>query len=87
MTDFSRWADGDERLARPWHGRMVAGVAAGVARYLDVDVTIVRIALVVLACLGVGVPAYLAAWLLVPNEGEEESAAEHWLHAHSHQHV
>lgn len=87
MTDSSQWTDTDERLVRPCHGRMVAGVAAGIAQYLEVDVTIVRIALVVLAFLGAGVPAYLAAWLLIPNEGELESVAEHVLHGHAHSHV
>jgi phage shock protein PspC (stress-responsive transcriptional regulator) len=53
---------------------MLAGVAAGIARYLDVDVTIVRIVLAVLAVVGgAGVPLYLAGWLLIPEEGAEQS--------------
>jgi phage shock protein PspC (stress-responsive transcriptional regulator) len=55
---------------------MLAGVAAGIARYLDVDVTIVRILFAVLAVLGgAGVPIYLAGWLLIPEEGAEQSIA------------
>ena len=39
-------------LRRASDGRMVAGVAAGLAEYFDVDVTLVRIAFVALALLG-----------------------------------
>ncbi len=64
-------------LHRPHTGRMVAGVAAGIAEYLDVDVTLVRIVLVVLALFGgLTIPLYLAAWLLIPDEGAETSMAE-----------
>ena len=59
---------------------MVAGVAAGVARYFDVDVVVVRIALVALTLMaGIGVPLYAAAWLLVPDEDSELSVADHLL--------
>lgn len=59
---------------------MVAGVAAGIADYLDVDVVVVRVLLVVLTLAGgLGVPLYLAAWLLVPDEGADEAIAEHLL--------
>jgi phage shock protein PspC (stress-responsive transcriptional regulator) len=67
-----------ERLAlrRPFEGRMLAGVAAGVARYFDVDEVIVRIAFVVLTVVGgAGIPLYLAGLLLIPDEGSEVSIA------------
>jgi phage shock protein PspC (stress-responsive transcriptional regulator) len=55
---------------------MVAGVAAGIARYLGADVTIVRIVFVVLAFVGgAGLPLYLAGWLLMPEEGSDQSIA------------
>jgi len=71
----------DERqLRRSFEGRMVAGVASGVARYLDVDVVVVRIALVALTLMaGIGVPLYAAAWLLVPDEDAQLSVADHLL--------
>ncbi|HEV3295440.1 MAG TPA: PspC domain-containing protein [Streptosporangiaceae bacterium] len=63
-------------LSRPVTDRMLAGVASGIARYLDVDVTIVRIIFAVLTVLGgAGVPIYLAGWLLIPEEGSEQSIA------------
>jgi phage shock protein PspC (stress-responsive transcriptional regulator) len=64
-------------LRRPHTGRMLAGVAAGIADHLDLDVTLVRIVLVVLAFVGgLAVPLYLAAWLLIPDEGADVSLAE-----------
>lgn len=59
---------------------MVAGVAAGLAVHFDLDVAIVRIAIVVLACVGgLGLPLYLAAWLLLPEEGSDQSVLESLL--------
>jgi len=73
----------DQALRRSYDGRMLAGVAAGAARYFEVDVVVVRIALVALTLLGgIGVPLYLAAWLLVPDEDADESVAEHVLGGH-----
>jgi phage shock protein PspC (stress-responsive transcriptional regulator) len=59
---------------------MVAGVAAGLADYFDIDPTLVRIGFVVLSCLGgLAVPLYLAGWLLIPEEGTDLSVAEELL--------
>jgi phage shock protein PspC (stress-responsive transcriptional regulator) len=66
-----------ERLHRLRHGRMVAGVAGGLADYFDIDPTFVRIGFVALAFVGgLAVPLYLAGWLLIPTEGSDESVAE-----------
>jgi phage shock protein PspC (stress-responsive transcriptional regulator) len=63
-------------LRRAYHGRMLAGVCAGIADYLAVDVTIVRVAFVVFTFLGgAGIPAYLACLLLIPEEGADQSIA------------
>ena len=59
---------------------MVAGVAAGLADYFDVDPTLVRIGFVVLSCLGgLAIPLYVAGWLLIPEEGTDQSVAEELL--------
>lgn len=64
-------------LRRCPHHRMFGGVAAGIADYTGMDLTAVRIAIVVLAvATGVVVPLYLAAWLLVPEEGSDVSIAQ-----------
>jgi phage shock protein PspC (stress-responsive transcriptional regulator) len=63
-------------LRRPFQDRMVAGVAAGLAGYFGVDVTIVRIAFAVLTVIGgAGIPLYLAGLLLIPDEGSNQSIA------------
>jgi phage shock protein C len=67
-------------LYRPAEDRMLAGVASGMARYLGVDVMPVRIALVVLCFVGgIGVPLYLASWLLMPEEGADQSIAADFI--------
>ncbi len=69
------------RLHRLRSGRMIAGVAAGLADYVGVDPTVVRVVFVALALMGgIAVPIYLAGWLLIPNEGSEQSMAEEMLH-------
>jgi phage shock protein PspC (stress-responsive transcriptional regulator) len=66
-----------ERLHRAGEGRMLAGVAMGLADYFDIDPTLVRIAFVVLTLLGgLAVPLYIAGWLMIPEEGAELSVAE-----------
>jgi phage shock protein PspC (stress-responsive transcriptional regulator) len=92
MTDSSQWnpppGHPELPLRRLRAGRLLGGVCSGIADYLDLDVAIVRIAFVVLAFVGgVGIPAYLAGWLLIPEEDAVDSIAGDWLHAHSHQHV
>jgi phage shock protein PspC (stress-responsive transcriptional regulator) len=72
---------GPAPLSRPNDDRMVAGVAAGIARYLDVDATVVRIVFAVLAVVGgAGLPIYLAGWLLIPEDGAKESIASDFIH-------
>jgi phage shock protein PspC (stress-responsive transcriptional regulator) len=53
---------------------MIAGVGSGIASYLGIDAMVVRIALVVLVFVGgIGLPLYLASWLLIPEEGHKTS--------------
>ena len=70
------------QLRRSGDDRMLAGVAGGIARYLDVDVTLVRVIIAALALFtGAGAPLYVAAWLLLPADGEDQSVAAAWLAA------
>ncbi len=61
-------ASGPRQLYRdPEHG-MIAGVAAGLATYLNIDVLIVRILFVVLAfASGAGIVLYILLWILAPE--------------------
>jgi phage shock protein C len=58
-----------KRLVRPRTERKIAGVCAGIAEYFDLDVTLVRLVLLVVAIMtGVGFLAYLIAWIVMPEE-------------------
>ncbi|MGD0595771.1 MAG: PspC domain-containing protein [Acidimicrobiales bacterium] len=71
----------DRRLRRAADGRILGGVAAGLAKYLDVDVAHVRIVFVALSLFGgAGVPLYLAAWVLIPEEGSDVAIADGVMH-------
>ncbi|HUY66021.1 MAG TPA: PspC domain-containing protein [Acidimicrobiales bacterium] len=73
-------ASREPRLHRCREQRMLAGVASGLADYLDVDPLMVRIGFVALALLGgLAVPLYLAGWMLIPEEGADVSVAEELL--------
>jgi phage shock protein PspC (stress-responsive transcriptional regulator) len=62
------------RLRRSTHDRKVAGVAGGLARHLDIDPVILRVAFVVLAFFGgAGLILYGACWLLVPEDGSDDA--------------
>ena len=64
------------RLVRPTDGRWLGGVAAGLGRYFDVNPLVYRIAFAALALVGgTGILLYLAAWLVVPGEHDDESIA------------
>jgi phage shock protein PspC (stress-responsive transcriptional regulator) len=70
------------QLSRSTGDRMLAGVAGGIARYLDVDATLVRVAIAALTLLtGVGAALYIAAWLLIPADDADQSLAAAWLAA------
>lgn len=59
----------DKRLTRVEEGRMIAGVCAGLARYLGIDPTVVRLIFVLLALFAAGgVLLYLVLWLIMPME-------------------
>lgn len=57
------------QLRRATQRGVLGGVAAGLARYFRIDVVIVRIVFIAsLFVGGIGIIAYIAAWLLVPDE-------------------
>ena len=69
-----------KRLERSSDDKMIAGVCGGLGRYFDLNPTVFRLGLVVLTLLGgAGVLVYVAAILVIPRKGEEESVAERVL--------
>jgi phage shock protein PspC (stress-responsive transcriptional regulator) len=64
------------RLERSRTDRKVAGVAGGLAQYFDLDPIIFRIGFIILTVLGgSGLLVYVAAWLILPEEGKDETIA------------
>ncbi len=73
--------NGTKVLVRSRKGRMLARVCAGAADYFGLDVTLVRVIVAVVSVItgGAGVLAYLAAWVIIPAEGEKTPVAEEHL--------
>jgi len=58
-----------KRLYRDKSNEMIAGVCSGIADYLDVDPTIIRLVFVLFAFLGGGgVWIYLVLWVIMPEK-------------------
>jgi phage shock protein PspC (stress-responsive transcriptional regulator) len=58
----------EKKLFRNEHDKMIAGVASGLADYMQVEVTIVRLLLVLssIFAAGTGLIAYIVMWIVVP---------------------
>ena len=68
------------RLRRRASDRVAAGVASGLADYLNVDPLLIRVAFVGLVLFnGAGFFIYLLAWLFIPVEGRDSSVVEGWI--------
>ncbi len=68
------------RLRRSRDARLIGGVAEGLSKKIGIDVTIIRVGLVLFGLAsGTGVAAYVLAWLFVPVEGEDENIAQRAL--------
>jgi phage shock protein PspC (stress-responsive transcriptional regulator) len=70
--------NGSKTLVRTRDGRILAGVCSGLAEYFGIDANLVRVivAVVTVFSAGFGALAYLAAWVVIPEEGEKSSIAE-----------
>jgi phage shock protein PspC (stress-responsive transcriptional regulator) len=72
-----------KRLLRTRDGRMVAGVASGLAAYFGVDVNLVRLAFGVFTVFyGLGILLYLVAWAILPDEDDDASIVESFINRH-----
>lgn len=58
-----------KRLVRNTDEGLLGGVCAGIADYMDMDVTLVRLLWIVLSyALGVGIITYLIVWIIMPSD-------------------
>ena len=64
----SEYSNGNvKKLFRAKDGK-VSGVCQGLANYFDIDVTALRVIMVIAALCGVGILFYIAAILVIPEE-------------------
>lgn len=57
------------KICRSWEKRMLAGVCGGFSNYFGWDVSLIRLAFVLMTMAGgVGVLLYLFFWFIFPNE-------------------
>ena len=58
----------NKKLYRNANDKMIAGVCSGLAEYINVDPTIVRLIWALVALSGAGVIAYLIAAIIIPEK-------------------
>jgi len=58
-----------KRLYRSLTDRQLAGVCGGLGEYFDIDSTLIRLVIAVLAIAGVGtgILFYIIAWIVIPE--------------------
>ncbi|HKY16487.1 MAG TPA: PspC domain-containing protein [Microthrixaceae bacterium] len=61
-------------LVRSDQDKWIAGVAGGVARRFSVETWVVRVGFVVLTFVGIGLPLYVLAWILLPSDSSSSFA-------------
>ena len=60
-----------KRLYRVEQGKKICGVCGGLAEYLNIDPTVVRLAWALIGlCGGAGIVAYIVAALIMPEKNE-----------------
>jgi phage shock protein PspC (stress-responsive transcriptional regulator) len=66
----------DNKLYRSRADTMIGGVCGGLAQYLRIDSTLVRLFFILLALggSGIGVFVYLLLWIIVPLEGQKRES-------------
>ena len=58
-----------KKLYKANEGRIIDGVCAGIAEYLALDPTVVRVVWAIISCFGgVGILAYIACAIIMPRK-------------------
>ena len=58
----------DKKLYRDTNNKVLAGVCAGLAEYVNIDPTIIRVIWALVGLSGAGIVAYLACALIIPEK-------------------
>ena len=64
----------EKKLRRSRQHNMIAGVIGGLAKYFDIDVTVLRIIYVLVSLFSAAFPGiivYLILWVIMPLEGDD----------------
>lgn len=73
-------ADEVKKLYRSKDDRWLGGVCGGIAKYFNVDSTVIRVLFILLAlAIGGGILVYIILWIVIPEEPDglaAESATE-----------
>jgi phage shock protein PspC (stress-responsive transcriptional regulator) len=67
------------RLVRPINGRILAGVCAGLADWIGMDATLIRLIFLVLGFMtGSGLLIYIILWVIIPSANEAPNMQGDW---------
>ncbi len=67
------------RLVRPINGRILAGVCAGIADWIGLDATLIRLIFLVLGFMtGSGLLIYIILWVIIPSANESPNVQGDW---------
>lgn len=70
-------ADEKKKLTRSRSNRWLAGVCGGLAEYLDVDATLIRVLFILFSfAVGGGLLIYILLWIIMPEGSEEAATAD-----------
>lgn len=75
LEEARQITDSTTPLRRSRSNRMIAGVVAGLARYLGMDVSLARVLYVLISIFSAAFPGilvYVIFWLVVPQEEDAE---------------
>ncbi len=63
-----------KKLYRNLEDRWLGGICSGIAIYMDWDVSLIRVACIILSLVSffITIPAYFAAWIIIPGAKTEE---------------
>lgn len=56
-----------KRLVKSHVDRKICGVCGGVAEYINIDPTVIRLLWILFGCFGAGVIAYIIAAIVMPD--------------------
>lgn len=56
-----------KKLYKSHTDRKICGVCGGIAEYINLDPTVVRLLWIIFACFGAGIIAYIVAAIVIPD--------------------